>query len=640
MLKNQIKFLSVLLLFNGLIQGQDLEFGKVSIQELEEKMHSSDSSAVAAILFNKARTFFINPSVIQTEYVIRIKIYKKEGLNWANFEVPYYVGWKYLKDDIVKFSDCNTYNLVNGKIEKTKLTNEGTFIKSINSYWNKRTITMPNVKVGSVIEIKYILKSENIETLPKFDFQYTVPVNFSQYVTEIPKYYVYDVILSGYLTLEKDFPDKVNSNIAKSIYTMSNIPALIVEDYVDNSNNYRSSLEHELKLTRVRGEIKNIAATWEGVAKSIYEEDKFGKELNKQIHFGRELSDKFPENEIGKMEEILKFVQNKMNWNGNYGYYTDKGVENAILEQTGNVADINFSLILLLRHYGFKANPVLLSTRDNGLVLFPSRTALNYVIAGVELNNDIYLLDATGKYSQLNVLPFRTLNGTGRLIERDGTVTEVILNPNFLSKYQTMINAEIDVNGKIKGQFRSYASDYKTFLIRNNFQDYTNEQHSDRFEKKYPNIQVSNYEIENLKEASKTLNEHFDFELTNLVEKIGDKLYLNPSLFLTNTSNLFVKENRTCPINFGFPFQEKYIFNYTIPEGYEVEHLPESVNISSDNNLSSYKYFIQQNGNKIQLSSTFEILNAEISLNYYESFRVFYKTMVEKQLEKVILRKK
>jgi hypothetical protein len=36
---------------------------------------------------------------------------------------------------------------------------------------------MPNVKVGSVIEFKYILKSENIVEFPAFNFQQDIPVN-------------------------------------------------------------------------------------------------------------------------------------------------------------------------------------------------------------------------------------------------------------------------------------------------------------------------------------------------------------------------------------------------------------------------------------------------------------------------------
>jgi hypothetical protein len=115
---------------------------------------------------------------------------------------------------------------------------------------------------------------------------------------------------------------------------------------------------------------------------------------------------------------------------------------------------------------------------------------------------------------------------------------------------------------------------------------------------------------------------------------------VNPFLFLTPGSNPFLKENRACPINFGFPFQEKTTITLTIPDGYEVEYIPKQLNLALENNLGGYKYLIQNTGNKLQLVATTEILKPEIGLNYYDSFRIFYKTVFEKQLEKIILKKK
>ena len=59
----------------------------------------------------------------------------------------------------MNFSDVATYNLVNNKVEKTKLKSDGEFIEKTNKFYSEKKITMPNVKVGSIIEYKYIKKS-------------------------------------------------------------------------------------------------------------------------------------------------------------------------------------------------------------------------------------------------------------------------------------------------------------------------------------------------------------------------------------------------------------------------------------------------------------------------------------------------
>ena len=94
------KTLLFLLLFVSFLKStaQNFELGKVSIAELEQKVHPADTAAVAAILFEKGRNTYEysqeNGFVMITEVKTRIKIYKKEGYDWANKKVQYYIGDK------------------------------------------------------------------------------------------------------------------------------------------------------------------------------------------------------------------------------------------------------------------------------------------------------------------------------------------------------------------------------------------------------------------------------------------------------------------------------------------------------------------------------------------------------------------
>jgi hypothetical protein len=90
------------------------------------------------------------------------------------------------------------------------LDSQGTFKKKINQYWGEKTITLPNVKVGSILEYSYTLKSENIVKLPDFDIQYEIPVDYFEYKTNIPEYYIYKTILVGRQNVESDFKNPFN----------------------------------------------------------------------------------------------------------------------------------------------------------------------------------------------------------------------------------------------------------------------------------------------------------------------------------------------------------------------------------------------------------------------------------------------
>lgn len=181
---------------------QKLELGKVSEEELKEKAYPADTSAPAAIIFKKAKSKFRyrkqDGFYMEHEYEFRIKIYKKEGLEWANFSVPYYTGYKQMDNDCIEFSNAVTYNLEGNKIVKTKTGREGRFKKTLTENWAEASLVLANAKVGSVLEFKYTLRTEDISEFPIFYFQYSIPVKYCAYNTVIPQYFEYKPVIRGF----------------------------------------------------------------------------------------------------------------------------------------------------------------------------------------------------------------------------------------------------------------------------------------------------------------------------------------------------------------------------------------------------------------------------------------------------------
>lgn len=666
-MKTFIKNLLFLALLISVLKtnAQKFELGKVTVDELREKVHPMDSSAAAAILYKKARTTFkYNDKKGFTtihEYEYRIKIYKKEGLSWANFKLPYYIGYENMDKDVVKFSDAVTNNLENDKIIKTKLNSEGSFKEDVNEYWAQASITMPNVKVGSVIEFKYVLKSDKIINFPVFDFQDDIPTNYAEYKTEIPGFYNYKTVLKGAFKVDSDskiaegfqnYTGEHNESLnlrykqVNSVYSAENVPALKEENFVDNIDNYKSSLQNELQNTQFHNEpIKDYSLTWEGVSKTIFEEKEFGKELKEQLYFQNELRSylkaflKADATDTEKVNAVLIFVKNKMKWNGDNGYLTDKGVKQAFIDGMGNVAEINFMLIAMLKYAGINANPVLVSTTEHGISVYPNRTIFNYVIAAADVDGKKVLLDATNKYTTLNILPLNVINWNGRLIRDDGTSEEINLIPTILSKEMINIFATIDASGKISGKIRLYKTDYEAFEFRENYVGINRESYLEKLENNYNGIQISDYVINNEKEVTKPIEEIFNFTSGNHVEIIGDKMFINPLLFYTKFRNPFVQEKRILPIYFAYPKQEKYIVNIEIPEGYVIESIPKPITIEAVDKLGTFTFKIVGEANKIQAVVTMENNKAMVPADYYETLKEFYQKIIDKQTEKIILKK-
>lgn len=664
------KLILMLLMFPCLLVAQQYELGKVTKAELEEKSHSLEPDASAAILFSSGTTYLDFSQnegfIVVTDTDIKIKIYKKEGYDWATKMIEYYTA--NVPKEKVEFSKAITYNLINGAIEKTKLKSEGEFDEKINKFWAQKKITMPNVKEGSIIEFRTSIRSPFLSTFPKWNFQTTIPVNYSTYTTKIPEFYIYNPNFRGYIFPKKEqkiiekshnflstekveVGNAVRTNMAEkslkykeiiTTYTAEKMPAMSEEEFVNNIDNFTSSIEHELALVKYPNTpIKSFSVTWDDVVRTIYDSDDFGGELKKSGYFEKDLQTLIAglNSKEEKTAAIFNYVKNRMNWNELFGYSCNDGVNRAYKDKTGNVAEINLMLTAMLRYAGISANPILVSTRKNGIAISPNRTAYNYVIVGVEVENDVILLDATDKSSMPNIIPVRALNWEGRIIRQSGSSTTVNLTPKKNSKEVINIVASIDNLGLVSGKAKDMSFEYNAYVFRKNYAGLTKDSYIENVEKYFTGLEIQEYESDNSSDLSKPITESYSFTHNTLAEVIGDRIYFSPLLFFAKKQNPFKQEKREYPIDFGFPQQDKYSFTINIPEGYTIESLPKPLTLAMEENIGNFKFNISTSGKQIQIVTSLDINSANISQNYYETLKNFYQKVVEKQNEKIVLKK-
>ncbi|TXI70563.1 MAG: DUF3857 domain-containing protein [Flavobacterium sp.] len=664
--------LLIFLLFTTFVYSQEYELGKVTIAQLEEKYHPKDTSAVAAILFEKGKTSFnyeeMNGFSTTTEVLVKIKIYKKEGFEWANRKIKHYIDGK---KETVSFSKGVTYNLVNGEIEKTKLKSSGEFTEKINNFWSETKIVMPNVKEGSIIEYAYIIKSPFISNFPEWSFQKNIPVNHSEYTTLIPEYFVYNTFTKGFsnikVTRNSDnrkmpysysYVDASRAGTAKSErvttelqfvenstnYIAEDVPALKEESFVNNIDNYSSSILHELSMTKYpNSPTKSYSSDWESVVKTIYDNEDFGGQLNKANFYEEDLNALLKDitTTEDKIATIFSYVKNRLNWNGYVGYYSDKGVKKAYQEKTGNTADINLLLVSMLNYAKLNASPILLSTRSNGIPIFPSRNGFNYVIAGVELSNgSVVLLDATNKNAIPNIIPENALNWFGRIVRKNGTSEMVDLYPKKVSLETISILAELKSDGSISGKQRKQLTDYNAFRFRSRHANRNHDDYVQELEKEHNFSAVENYEVTNTNDLSKPIVETYSFSSNSMTDIIDSKIYITPMLFHQMDVNPFKAEERAYPIDFNFPSKDTYNFSIKIPEGYVVESKPETLNLNMNQNMVSFRYSVSENLGTIQLSCVIEVNSPIIESDYYPHLKELFNQIVLKQNEKIVLVKK
>ena len=651
-MKKKIIVLFILIAQIATVSAQNYKFGKVSKEELEEKFHPIDSTADASYLYKYRRSYF-NYSDTQgfqliTEIHQRIKIYTKEGFEYATKSINYYNPDSGERESVNSIKGY-TFYLKNGKVEKEKLSKDGIFQEKINEYNSRKKITMSKITEGCVLELKYTIVSPYPTSIEDVEFQKSIPIKKLKSQIEFPEYYTFKTIAKGYYSVPMTNTSKGskigNTNFRTEIFNFEdeNIPALKNnEAYVANINNYRGGVKFELAQTNfisIGGDFKNYSNSWETVSKQIFKSTSFGSELDKSSYYKDDLEKILANNttDQDKIGAIFEFVKSQVKWNGFYGKYAEKGVRAAYKENTGNVADINLMLTSMLRSAGLEANPVLVSSRGNGVPLFPTLNGFDYVISIVQFPDNSYvLLDATELYSLPNVLPVRALNWDGRIVTKDGTSSWVKLSSTKHAIEDNMMMVKISDDLIVEGLIRTKYENLNALNFRKNYNHIKEEELIKDYEENN-NIETEEFKILNQEDIYKDIVRNVKFSSEDLIEQIGNKLYIEPNLFLTKRENPFKLAERKYPVDFATAWRDINRVSIEIPEGYTVEKLPESFAIALPNNLGVFKYQVSQNGNKVKSLSILEFNSAMIPSEYYAYLKDFYSKLVKKQTEKIVL---
>ncbi|WP_353779589.1 DUF3857 domain-containing protein [Winogradskyella sp. 3972H.M.0a.05] len=666
-------FTLALLLIATSIHSQNFKFGKVSKQELESQASEINPNADAEILYKSERIYYRfdkQEGFTQVREVqMRVKIYNKEGLDRANYSVRLYNESTTKRTKLFGIKGY-TYNLNNGKVEKTKLKNEGIFDEEVNEYWKKASFALPNVKEGSVVELKYEMESPFIGVIDDIYLQDLVPIKKLDIRVRIPEFFNFKKTINPKAAFYPNFVDSTvdrketitNANRSDGYVTqtsfsssdfefkenitdinLENIPPLKQENFVDNLNNYIAKMVWEYTFYKSpRGQITDYSSNWDKIAKTIYRSEGFGGELAKASYYESELDAALSgiSDPMQRAATVFLFVKSKVKWNGYIGKFVNDGVKKAYKEGSGNVAEINLMLTSMLRHAGLNANPVLVSTKANGIPITATLDGFNYVVSVIEIPNGTILLDATDPYCIPNLLPERAMNWRGRLIRKNGSSTWISLQQSSPSVETKSINYKINPDLSVEGKIRDHCTLHYAQNMRKRELKLTTEEKIEKLEDRDIELVVENLEVQNEKEVTKPYVKKFDFSSEELIEEIGDKLYVSPLLFYTIEETPFKEETRDYPIDFVHPFSQNYMVNIMLPEGYEVESLPESVSYKlSEDNISDYKYTIMQNGNYIQLRIGFNFNYSFVPANDYTAFRQYFNAYIEKISEKIVLKR-
>ncbi len=644
---------SALILLPLLLSAQETtyKYGDVSNHDFEVMPVAGQETARAYIIYDYGE-FYIDDR-LQSVFMRhkRFRVLNESGLDYGNISIPYVS-----RNGIQEVNELKAHVYTkdaNGRIQRRALRSRDFFRESQNSVYSVVKFAIPDLQPGSVVEFSYTIRTKNPVYIPSWTFQSSEPTLYSEMSAFIPNVLRYDPVYTGYVRLEPPnrtdyfggdrmgiyFPREGGTRFR---YVATDVPPLNPEAFTSNIDNYRATLRFNLSKIQYSGQnATNFTNTWAELGKTLMDDADVGGRLrpNRQMTaLARSLvGDRTDSLEIATA--IYDHVTKEFAWDERHSYWSARRPELLLTEKKGNSAELAFMLVNMLRAVGLNADPVLISTRDNGILLpvYPIPTQFNHVITRLTVGGKTHFLDVISPDLPFGLLDVPSVNERGFLFVKDAYHLIPITAPDSY-KNRSVISLEMSADGSGSGTLESTFLGYQALAARKSIKKDGETAYFTDMLSSVNGLGIDTSRTTGLDTRDTPLLLNAEFRSSQLSDVTGDLLLLNPILIHRWAANPFTSESRVYPIDFAYPQESLLVVNIAIPEGYKVESLPESLRfgIGADANFSIV-YGVTDIG--LQVMCTYRIMKTQFLPDQYNALRAFFNRMVDAQQQQIVLKK-
>ncbi|MCF6241312.1 MAG: DUF3857 domain-containing protein [Bacteroidales bacterium] len=460
----------------------------------------------------------------------------------------------------------------------------------------------------------------------------------------------------------KDFMPKINIHLERiqqrnqtEVWKYITYPIMITT----NDFYYTKTPEQRRMIPYPAGYIHQTA-NWEELNNKMLKHHRFGMPLKLPWRDKGALDSvtNRKKTDLEKMQDIYNYVRNEIKWDSTYLIYADrvfdpflgklylkvtnkfineKSLRKSFEAKEGSNVEINFLLISFLKRMGLEADPVMLSTRDHGMIdtNIHDVSQFNHVIVRTKVDDEYIFLDAGDTLRPYNFVRKNSIGITGFLISENGYEWVKIHNKDIT---RSIISTDITIkeNNTITGSVKNELSGYDALAIRHELlRDKKKSDVNNKIQTGLENATTFNPKIENLNNIDFPLIIKSGFKLA---AGQSGKFIFKPKIDIKFTDDNFMENFRTCPVEFDYPFVYQYNIHISIPDNYTIEY-PHDLSLQMFGNNVQFIYTIERKENELTLNIRYAIKQISFPANAYNAFSSFVYKIENKLNEEIIIQK-
>ena len=572
----------------------------------------------------------------------RIKIFTEEGRKQGDVEIPFLKGVDQINSIKARTirPDGSIANF-DGKVY------EKTIVKARGVKYLAKTLTLPDVQVGSIIEYKYI-DSWSSELI--YDSHWIISSDlYTKHAKFTLKPYTRFALRWSWHNLPPGSPQPVNEHSAIRL-DINDVPAFQVEDYMpppdelkarvnfvynqDNAENEPEKFwkkEGKKKFERVDSFLNKKKPMEQAVATIVAPSDSADVKLHKiyaRVQQIRNISFEQEKSETEKQREKQKELNNVEDvWKAGYAYGDQ----------------VNYLFIALCRAAGFEAYSVLVSRRDAYFfepgMMNPGQ--LNDNVVFVKADGKEYYLDPGTPFTPFGLLPWAETSVRGLKLDKDGGAwVQTPLPDSSTSRISRIADLRMDDRGGLQGKLTVTYTGLEALRRRLEERD-----EDDPGKRKFLEDGVkecvpvvSDVELTNQpdwKASSDSLVAVFDFKTEGWASPAGRQALIPVGLFGAPEKHLFEHASRVHPIYFEYPTEVRDDITINMPLNWLVKALPAEQNQNSKVIVYTMKVEDQKGTEHISRVLKLDILHLDVK--YYGALRNFYQGVKSGDEEQIVV---
>ena len=627
--------------------------------DLAMKEYARDPKAEAVVLLDLGDAYFFetfdNNFNIRFTRRTKTRVFTSEGIKYSTISIPFY----HTDDDEEEVKDiiAVSYNLSDGKIVRKEIDQSSIYTEKINNRWSARKFVVPDVREGTVFEVRYVIESPFLFNLPDWNFQNNIPTVYSQYTARMIPFFTYSYIIQG--TGKLDVQKKEEGNEQRTsryipslpmenktfrdmVYTfgMRDLPAFRDEAFISSREDYIVKLDMQLsKIYYPNGSTVDIMSTWPELTEDLLKGETLGAYIKKcsgpAQSLLKELTSALPADSLERFRFLTEYVKKSFTWNGYYGKYATENPKDVVKRKTGSSAEINMFLIALLREAGIDADPVILSTRNNGKIKtdYPFESFFNYLIAAVTIAGNIHLADATEPFLAYNRIPPRCMNEKGLLLIKKGPMWVTLPESRISSDFKEIIITPESGKETCGAELLIRASDLIAYQYRTELKDDRKLIEENLRQKGFQTITA----ISSENYGNPSLDYRINASGTVAVDIVGDQMGINPFLHFPVRENPLKQANRTFPVDMIYPDAKLFKTTINIPDGYKISLIPE--NFVIDNSLVSIMISYATSDKSLIVSGNYTFKKGVYQPSEYARIKLYFDQIADLFNRQIILEK-